>query len=260
MNKKTKKALWAIVAICILVVIISYFLGWRIDSKFHILKPSTITLNISEADAEIIVNGRVAKNTYPKKERYRLGGLGAGTYEIVVNKNNFWLWLKKLELNSNDDLKFDVFILNKNSFGQFVTANDPEYAKINSFFVKQELPSRTRPRISADQNFALYADNNKAHLMWRGQPKDIPYYFCQETCQAELEIATPAVTIKNIDYYKGKNHLIIIAAGKSVFVAEANSIGGQNLQPLYIGTNPFFHIDGENLYVRDGKDLMHVKI
>ena len=74
-------------------------------------------------------------------------------------------------------------------------------------------------------------------------------------------VIQPDTVVKNVDFYKNRNDVVIFSLSNSIFVIEANNEGGQNFMPIYQGKDPsFLKASDDSIYVYDGDTLMQVVI
>lgn len=111
----------------------------------------------------------------------------------------------------------------------------------------------SEPKIN--QNITIYKDGKdgvKIFAEWLGR-NDPPFFFCpQFKCQTVMQIFEGKKKISHFDFFPGRNNLLIVADSEGVVVAELDTRGNQNIQPLYLVPGATFRVgQGGVVYVKD---------
>jgi hypothetical protein len=92
-------------------------------------------------------------------------------------------------------------------------------------------------------------------LYWIDEMESIPYYYCdgelERICNEEI-ILDWSNEIKRFAYYPGRNDAWIVLVQDGIYAVEVDPRSQRNIQPIYIGNNLDFRLDGSgNLIVKD---------
>ena len=105
-------------------------------------------------------------------------------------------------------------------------------------------------------NVKLVLKDYTIFAQWLGNEDDTPFYFCNEykrDCAQMVDVFTSTTKIKTVDFFPGRNDVIMIARKNGIYAVEADKRKVQNFALVYAGGDPDFRI-GRNgvIYVRDG--------
>jgi hypothetical protein len=103
------------------------------------------------------------------------------------------------------------------------------------------------------RNTYLYKEGNKLMAIWRGEAKEIPFYFCEEEtglCDSSMVVTDSKSPIKYFDFYPGRNDVVIYSNADGVFITEMDKRGNQNWFPLATGRVDF-RLDGRRVYIKE---------
>jgi len=145
-----------------------------------------------------------------------------GKHTVVISKNNYWPWMKEIEIIKDNDVVIQPFFIPQNTSGFLIGKEDPEYPQIMSFFQNNLISTSTLASIPKENSLL------------------------KETAVA-------------LDFYKDRQDVVIIASGDGIYGLEIDSKNIQNFQPIYKGIRPLFvKKDNSSLYVLDNDNLMLV--
>lgn len=154
--------------------------------------------------------------------------------------------------------------------------------------------SATTTRIYRDM--WLFEREGEVYAEWRGDPRNVPYYFCmtnmgdEETrslygthAYAQLQAQLPAAidlsettqlyeqfcrdtiridrlqqTVRWFDFLPDTEHLVLMLLDDGLYVVEIDDRAWQNTQQLYPGTDIEVLIDGGRIFVKDGSYYLEV--
>lgn len=146
-----------------------------------------------------------------------------------------------------------------------------------------------------NRNVKLYEVNGEVFVMWVGNQNDIPYYYCvdhkaasttaqqygthvydslaatiasmpelessevtQRICRAEIRIDRLRQTVKGFDFLPGSTDLVLMHLDDGLYVVEVDDRAWQNAQLLYPGSDIQFKVDGNRIFVADGRFFVEV--
>ncbi|MCK4386573.1 MAG: hypothetical protein KAV41_00595 [Candidatus Pacebacteria bacterium] len=145
-----------------------------------------------------------------------------GEHSIVISKENFWPWIKNVEIKRKTLNEISPFFIPQNTSGFLIGESDLEYANILSRFEKNLISAEALNKIT----------------------------------NANLELKSK---IKAIDFYKNRKDVVLVALPDGIYALETENKNIQNFQPIYKGQNPLFvKKDDKSIYVLDDNNLMLV--
>lgn len=168
---------------------------------------------------------------------------------------------------------------------------NPEYLRILSLFEKEKTNKEKAVRNNlltqnrTDESFAtsspdkaeeyiyekvsprgkvgLWREGNQILAKWLKSDRSLPYYFCEgnnENCREIVTIFNSASVVRSLDFYPGRDDVVVIAVENGIFAIEIDSRKIQNFQPIYKGVEPYFIVDGNTFYVKDRDAIIKIKI
>ncbi|MEK7566960.1 MAG: hypothetical protein AAB527_02410 [Patescibacteria group bacterium] len=99
MTLKTRRKLFWLSIIAFLIIappVVLYTTGWRLTSDFQIKRVGGLFIAVPESGAEVFLNGKFVKNTNFLQSGVFIQNLTPSSYSIMVSKEGFWPWTKKL--------------------------------------------------------------------------------------------------------------------------------------------------------------------
>ncbi|MEK7081447.1 MAG: PEGA domain-containing protein [Patescibacteria group bacterium] len=118
-------------------------------------------------------------------------------------------------------------------------------------------------KVSPRGKVGLWREGNQILAKWLKSDRSLPYYFCEgnnENCREIIAIFNSASVVRSLDFYPGRDDVVVIAVENGIFAIEIDSRKTQNFQPIYKGVDPYFIIDGNTFYVKDKDAIIKIKI
>lgn len=165
---------------------------------------------------------------------------------------------------------------------------NPEYLEIASLFEAEKIKEKERikkaalaqtvsanatstateteklyEKISPRGKVGLWREDSKIFAKWLKSDRSLPYYFCEgnnENCREVVTVFNSPSTIKSLDFYPGRDDVVIIAVENGIFAIEIDQRKIQNFQPIYKGVDPYFLNDGGTFYVKDKDVIIKIKL
>ncbi|MBX4210653.1 hypothetical protein KW783_01645 [Candidatus Parcubacteria bacterium] len=223
---------------------------------------ATLKIEIPVNGVDVIVDNAVVGKSRPAGEAFSTN-VSLGNHTVIVTKNTFWPWSKKIIAEKGQIISFKPFLITQNVSGSVITASDPEYNGLFQRVSNSALP-RLKPdapakktneslkdwldknvlnkKVSNDGTIALWVNNNSVFAAWIGPDDKIDNpIFCTPECNPVTEVLPSQAVIRNVEFYKDRNDLMVISTGNSIFIVELDRRDTQNFQPLYTGTLPTFY-------------------
>lgn len=254
MPKKTRKIVfWSLFSVFIILAtaIPIYQAGYRIDKNFNITQVGGIFIALPESGNQIYLDGKLKKETGYFSASLFIGDLRPKTYSVLVAKDGYWPWTKKLEVKENAVTEAKPFLIRKNIEGKPVENNE----EIIAAFSNSDSSVIKTAKTDRKNNVKIWQEGGKIIARWeRGFP--LPYYFSEQ----EQTIFQTANEIKNWNFFPKRPDLIILSLRNGVFALEIDDRGLKNFQPIYKGYDPNFALLDNKLYIRDQSTIFEVKL
>lgn len=247
MNRQKKLIISILVTLFILIIIvIGYFLDYRITSKWTIGKVGLIKIETVLANTSIFVNEKTKITTTKENEVVEIK-FSPRKNSVLVWKEGFFPWRKEFLVPSGGEIILKPIMVYQNPSGQIITNVDPEYWTIRNSIVRYSLPRESSPLFSEDGLSKIWVTEDNELLF--------------QNASTTISVVQPDTVIKNISFYKDRNDVLIFSTLNAIYVIEATKDGGQNFMPIYKGQRPeFIRSEDDFLYVVDGETLMQVII
>jgi hypothetical protein len=258
MLNKVNKIYIYFVIIVVLISVVGIF--W--DSIWSSGNTGNIVISYLPENTVIFLDNQEIKRINRAEENINLKRLESGIHSILISKDAFWPWLKEVEVVSGETEILSPFFVPSNTSGLIVGREDLEYedliAKINAI----NLPTFENKKISPDKSIAIWVDGSTLFAEWLLGEDLRPDYFCNDLgCHNVVVPLGVGGEIRNVDFYKERNDVFIVAFGNGVFALEIDTRGTQNFQPIIEGTSPLFILNDESsIYTLDNDVLMQVAL
>lgn len=257
-----------LVFIILVPMVTLYTSGYRIDRNLHFRKTGGLYISSPLSGTKIFIDEKERGETSRLQGGVFLQNLIPGTYSVLVAKDNFWPWAKKLEVKEGLVTEARALLIPIEPKGEIIL-NDISKKEKNLSEKEDEtldkLLSLTSEPISItgkNKDSRLFIDDsNNIWIEWLDSNSPLPYYFCNNNeCTSPLLILTSKAPVRNIDFYPSRDDILIIAVQNGVFAIEVDGRGGRLLQPIYKGINPIFELENKNLYILDEKTLIKLSL
>ncbi|PIP86372.1 hypothetical protein COV42_02355 [Candidatus Campbellbacteria bacterium CG11_big_fil_rev_8_21_14_0_20_44_21] len=255
-TRKKPKNLGLIVGALALVLIFAVLLSKGDNQSAKIVIPNL------EGEVSIFIDGVEEKTVSGVNKNLALKNITPGFHAVLIAKEGFWPWLKEVGLAEAETLVLEPFFVLQNGSGLIVTEEDPQYEKIRANFETIALPSFSDKKISESGRRAIWVEGGSLFTEWLGEEEERPPYFCNEFgCHNVMVPFGVGGDIRNVDFYKKRDDVFVIAFGTGVFALDADPTGNQNFQPIFEGENPqFISGDESSIYVLDNNLLLQVAL
>lgn len=242
-----------------LAILSAQTIGFRIDKGFSFVRTGTISvINLDSTVRVFLDNKRVGTFSEAAGGSIVIKNVLPGRHSILVSKNDYWPWLKEVEVQKEEVFTAYPFFILKNTSGVVIQKEDEEYMSIKESVENQILPANNNKRISANGTHAIWVEDNTIMAEWLGGEDSFPYYFCdQSQCTRTITVFTSLTPIRNLTFYKKREDVLIFSSENGLFAIEIDTQGVQNFQPIYKGASmPDFGVyDEQTLSVHDADSL-----
>lgn len=205
MTLKKRRLLFVIcflIFIAASIIINFYVNGYRLDSKFNLIKTGGIYVYSPETNSDIYINNQFKKQSGILQNGVFIKNLKPGNYTVLVAKDGYWPWQKKIEVRAETVSEIRAMLISKNPQGKII---------LKGPFLKMYYDSEYKILI-------LVEKKNNTSL------KKINFYLPEKNL-----FLTPALnqtnnlTFKQINGAKRKGDDIIILTNKGELTAKINT-------------------------------------
>lgn len=298
--KKRRFYFYTLLAIFFIIIpiITLYTSGYRIGKGFHLVETGGIYIYSPEAGADIYVDNKKKKTTNIFQKELFLQDLKPGTYVVYITKDGFWPWAKEVEVEERKVTTTIAFLVPKEPKGEVIPRIlvsdpalstttpttggklNPEYMDVVTLFQKHEaekrrifaLAEKVALATSSPENtqeiflatrgrVGLWQDDTRVIATWQKDEKSLPNYFCRDKiCENTVIVFNSVAPIKDIDFYPGREDVVLIAVQNGIYVIEIDARKYQNFQPVYKGVDPYFVLSGNTLYIKDNDNFFKINL
>ncbi|TSD02080.1 MAG: hypothetical protein Athens071424_204 [Parcubacteria group bacterium Athens0714_24] len=262
-------------------VVLLYTMGYRWDSGLKLYGTGGLYIASSVSGSKIFVNNKEEKETGFLQNDLFLQSLMPGKYSVLITKDDYWPWSKKLAVKEKLVTEARAFMVPSNPNGKIILRENfsplesSQYEEILNILnnLKKPLDKKATDaqkdlyysRLSSNSKEKIWWDpqTNKIWAEWLSDSNSLPYFFCDDkNCSSQLLIYELKTLIKNIDFYPNRKDLIIFAMQNSIYAIEIDGRGGRNIQPVYKGKDPIFTVYSKDnfLYILDDQNLIQINL
>lgn len=267
-------------------MIIFYANGNILIDGWNILATGGISVRSMELGSKIFVNGKYKDTTSFFNRNYFLKNLRPGIYTVLVKKDGFNDWAKKIKVYANRVVESDVFMLpakiNTTEIKEFLEAEsaigtttkkisqlNPNYITIKNLFkdslilekyisvlstttgkiIKYAPGTKENPIKSG--RLSIWKEKGNIFMNWNGKIDSSPKIFCEEfdkdlKCKNQLTVYSFGSNVRSIDFFPDEPGVIIVSVENMVYAVEADDNSLKKPQILYSGINPDFRVFDSN--------------
>jgi len=250
------------VFVIVIPVIIFYSFGYRISSDMKVVKTGGIYVANNEADASVLLNGKLKKSTGLIDRNMLVQDLKPGNYTVNVVKNGYRPWAKSVKVQEQlVEVCFPLLIPNELKIVEipkYMPAEKPEpgkksvkhpkpelnddYADVIKLIKERKKPSKSIFPVWNSKEIAalklgtmrklkgkvfLSNEKNKVYVRWIGKKDQLPFFI--NTMSKKL-VYSPEKRIKEIEFYpKRDDSFLVYFDDGSLYAVEIDTrFGAQN--------------------------------
>jgi len=283
LKKKARFLVFSLVFIIVSPLLVLYANGDIFGDGWSLLKTGGIYINSAPINSEIYINSKLKNNTSFFERDILVKNLKSGIYEVVVKKEGYNTWLKKINVSNNLVSDANVFMLqeeigvrdipkeNTNDFNNGTTTTkikelNEEYEYIYNFFLNdlslknkktasstflyKNLGTKESPIMSGKEG--LWQENGKVFVGWFGKENSEPQYLCITTeCKKSMLVFDLLKEPTNLGFLPGFYGVIIVAFDNQIFAVQLEENPNKSAQLIYKGEKPDFRIISGTVYIKD---------
>ena len=265
-----------ILIVCVLIflaaapAVLLYSNGYRLGANWTLKKTGGLYVASPVSGAQIFVNDNLERETNIIQNGLFLSGLRPGAYSVLIAKEGYWPWSKKMEVKSQMVAEARALLLPKEPEGEIIkrenstplqkTEYDDIYALIKETKKLNSTATSTVERLASQERQKLWWNpkKNEIWISWSGEESARPYYLEKN----ENYVFKSPTRIKNADFYPGRKDVIIVSYQNGIYAIEIDKRGGQAKQPIYKGKDPVFitYKNSSSIYILDEDALIRIKL
>lgn len=123
MTLKTRRKLFWLSVLVFLIIsppVLLYTTGWRLTSEFKIKRIGGLFVAVPESGAGVFLNGKLVKNSNFLQSGVFIQNLTPGVYSVMVSKDGFWPWTKKLMVAESAVAEAKALMIPQNLTGEIL--------------------------------------------------------------------------------------------------------------------------------------------
>ena len=267
--------------ICLLIflilapAILLYTTGYRINTALNLYKTGGLYISSPFTGSKIFLNNYEQKETNILQSGVFMENLKPAKYSVLVTKDGYWPWQKKLEVKEQFVTEAMAMLIPKNPEGKIILHENYsplEFSKYDEILTSLKnlkkltaISTTTIERFTNRDRERLWwnVKEEKLRIEWLADESSLPYFFCDDlSCKTELFILNPKTLIRNADFYPGRKDIIIASYDNAVYAIEIDSRGQRVIQPIYKGKEPIFttYKNEKAIYVFDDNNLIEINL
>lgn len=249
-------------------VVLFYTSGYRLNSKFQLIKTGGLYVSSPVSGSQIFINQKLEKETNIIQGGLFMQSLKPGAYHVLIAKDGYWPWAKELEVKERYVAEARALLLPREPEGELLTKEKSSSLEKTQYDEILALLKKAGSLSSTTTEVAILENHDRQRILWKPQKNEVwaewlkddplPYYFEDE----KVLVIRSQFNIRNADFYPGRNDVLIIAVQNGVFAIEIDGRGGRILQPIYKGKEPIFatYKNESAVYILDEDALIKIRL
>ncbi len=229
-----------------------------------------------ESDTQVYLDGVLSDQTSLFERGIFIDDLKPATYQVEVRKKGYQPWSKTLEVREKRVTEGYPFlipeIISTSSVPRFITLSSGTsvtnglYADVVKLFSTSTASTTSsilkfgRTSTSSivasstailKKDIEISIEKTKVIASWKGSEDSTPFYFCDaERLKCGDDFVVTEGNIKYVDFYPGRNDVIIYSTKEGIFATELDKRAPQNTRKLLSGDLDFKE-DDQRVFIKD---------
>jgi hypothetical protein len=278
--------LFGLIAVFIIIIpmLVLVSFGYRVNSKFHLVKTGGIYLANKELDAVVRLNGKNVKKTGMFERSVLIRNLMPKTYSVEVEKEGYRLWKKNVKVEEQlVEVCFPLLVqseLNAQPVPKYLIKPDEkikkkrepneEYSEAQKLFkphdkpVKRVIPGWENDTVKyklgtnrrLNSKVLLIRQDNKIYAQWIGTDQKRPFFI--DTSGKKM-VYSPDKNILSFGFFPGRSDaILVLLEDLNLYAVEIDTrFEIHNIYKLVSNCSKFAVRD-EFLYYFSGKDMFKI--
>jgi hypothetical protein len=256
-------------------VVLLYSIGYRLDKGFTLKSTGGLYVFYPESGAKVYLNDELTDQTSIFGRGIFIDNLQPTSYKVQIQKEGYLPWDKNVNVVEKKVVEAYPFLIpevvSTSSVPKFVTlgsgasVTNTLYGEVVKLFATSTSSSVTLKKVLASTSTTLVASStgiirkdieidivDKAVIAsWKGSIESTPFYFCDVQrldCKKELKVVEG--TFKHVDFYPGRNDVIIYSTNDGIYATELDQRLPVNTHKLISG-NLEFRENDNRVFIKD---------
>lgn len=258
-------------------VVLLYSIGYRLDKNFGLTQTGGIYVFYPESGARIFLDGELSDQTSLFERGVFIDEIEPATHRVEVQKPGYISWQKDIEVRESRVAEAYPFlipsVIGTSSVPRFITLNSGTsvtntlYGNVAKLFATstatstpvllQKMSGSTSTPIVATstgivrKDIQITIEGDYVIASWKGSKDSIPFYFCdagRSVCKDDIIVAEGDIT--HVDFYPGRNDVILYSTDEGVFATELDQRIPVNTHKLLLGKIDFKAMD-QRIFVKE---------
>jgi len=276
-NKKRRWHLYtfSLLFVALIPAVILFVQGYRLGSDFSLVRVGGIYIGGVDSDTEIFLESMVQNGTRSMKQGFFIDGLYPGKYLVSVKREGFTSWSKDVVVYGEKVTEVYPMIVpltiavheiprqiesQRGFFGSATSTGGGTNALFLEVFRLFEKDENSTP--STRRSVMIWKNGRDIQYRWLGSAMQGAPSFCGiQLCIATSTAYTTLEPVSRIDFYPGRNDVVLLGLASGLYALEIDSRPPQHLIQIYSGKNIDFRVeDNETVYIKDGQKLFQAEI
>lgn len=276
---------FAVVFFVTIPLLILYATGYRLSNALNLVRTGGLYISTPYSGVTVSIGNSIVKETSVFQKNIFVQNLRPRTYDILVTKNGYQTWKKRLMVSPQTVTEGHTFLLPQKPILEevpaFLTDNsssgtttskvaqgkltsNPVYSEALALFVGTSTTksvATTSDYIKTKRKLTVTNTSGVLHAVWGGSGDSTPYYFCSDqTCKNEVVVEAQS-KVRSFDFFPGRDDLLVIALSNGVYVIDIDDRSEHNTQYLEVGSGLDFRVQNdETIFIKDGKTIRKVAL
>lgn len=266
-----------VVFVVFIPVVVLYSTGYRLGKGFSLLPTGGIYVFYGESGAKVYLNGTLSNETTLFERGIFIDNLKPTSYDLEVSKTGYLSWKKNVDVKAKKVTEGYPYlvpeVISTSSIPKFITLSsggsttNSLYTRVVSLFapsststtplLKKLLQSSTSTLVVSSstalvrKDIAIDIKNGEIIASWEGNKDSTPFYFCDSerlVCKESFPVIRGE--IKHVDFYPGRNDVIIFSKKDGIYATELDTRSPQNTVKLLSGNLDFKELD-QRVFIKD---------
>lgn len=223
----------------------------------------TLRIDGLTTDSQVIIDQKNIGIGVDESGVITIPHLATGSHTVLIARKDAYPWQKTVTIAKDATTTIHPFMVSTFIERDLIGEEDPEHDALKTRIQGQSLPTEARPKKSQDGKAVLWVEDNAIRVTWTGDETERPSYFCAEgRCANDYLLEVGQNSVRNVEFYKNRNDVILIAGGKTVGALELDATPVQNFQTVFTGESPRFIAspDLTAIYVFDNDSLFSIAL
>lgn len=258
-------------------IVVLYSTGYRLGKGFSLLPTGGIYVFYGESGAKVYLDDILSNETTLFERGIFIDNLKPEKYSLEVKKVGYLPWKKGVEVKAKKVAEGYPYlvpeIISTSSVPKFITLSsggsmtNSLYTRVASLFAssststlslaKKLLQSSTSTSVVSTSTALVRRDisidikDGQVIASWEGSKDSTPFYFCDaERLVCKESFSVISGDIKHVDFYPGRNDVIIFSKKDGIYATELDTRLPQNTTKLLSGNLEFKELD-QRVFIKD---------